>query len=128
MSHTVKIEREFKDLDTLRRALEKLGWTLQENSKIRTYPSDNLRNTVYPWIAKNPLKGYDLGIRQAGEKLEIFGDFFDRSISQQLGNNLDTLAVEYAKSSIEKLYSLEYDIAYEVTNDDVTKVVLTKLT
>jgi hypothetical protein len=99
MSHTVKINSSFKTEHTnaLKRALENFGWSLKENSKINTYPSDPGRNKVYPMIMQNP-KGYDIGLlfnEQTGE-IELYGDFFDGSIQKSLGNNIDKLKQEYS--------------------------------
>lgn len=110
MSHTVKINTSFKTehMQSFKRAVESFGWSLKDNSKINTYPSDPGRNKVYPMIMQNP-GGYDIGLlfnEQTGE-IELYGDFFDGSIQKTLGSNIDKLKQEYSCAVIED--KLAYD-------------------
>lgn len=97
MSHSVAIATQFKSISALRKAFESLGWTLKENSKIRTYYSDPVRNKVYQTIAVNPRQGYDVGIieTESGEiKLEC--DFYSPGlIAATLGNEFNELKKKY---------------------------------
>lgn len=98
MSHTVKIKTTFKDASIFKKALEKFGWTIKENSKIRTYPSDSARDTVYKQIAVNPASsGYDIGITTKPDgEIELYADFYDGSIQKSLGQDLQRLRQEYS--------------------------------
>jgi hypothetical protein len=128
MSHSVKIQTRFKSLDTLRKAFEQFGWTLKENSKAKTYPSDPARDTIYPFVAVNPQQGYDLGlkIKEDGE-VEVFGDFYDRSLSEQLGRNLDKLKQTYSKQLIEDTYVQQgYSVSYETLKNGAVKATISR--
>jgi hypothetical protein len=113
MSHTVAIKTEFKNWNILTKTLENLGWTLKQNSKLRTYPSDPQRNTVYEWIAVNPDKnGYDVALRiNADESIDLLCDTFGGSIERTLGNQFRTLKKEYvinvAKNEFEEVEILK---------------------
>jgi hypothetical protein len=122
MSHTVKIQAQFKteQFSSFKRACEHFGWKIVENSKIRTYRNDPSRNTVYPMIALNPNHGYDLGIQfneKTGE-LEVLGDFFDGSVAQTLGRDLDKLKQEYAACVAEDYFTIMgWSATREITED-----------
>jgi hypothetical protein len=128
MSHTVKINTQFKTehMNAFKRALESFGWSLKENAKIRTYQSDEARNTTYPTIMVNPQTGYDIGLKtneQTGE-IELFGDFYDGSIARTLGSNVEKLKQEYSACVIEdKLayegYSVERQLNQETGMLDI---------
>lgn len=107
MSHSVAIKTECKDLEIVLQTYQELGWRIITNSKARTYPSDPARNTVYEYVAVNPSKSgraYDIGIKQKGELYEFVCDFFDSSIAQQLGKNLNKVKQTYAVNLAKKLY------------------------
>lgn len=96
MSHTVKVKTEFKKFDTLVKAFNKLNWTIKENSKARTYPSDPAKNTIYKYVAVNPqVNGYDVGINVDGENIDLMCDFFGGSVAATLGTQFATLKKEY---------------------------------
>jgi len=102
MSHTVKVKVEFKvtELPQLSTALKALGWHLVENAEARQY---NGRKT-YRWVAINPDKstsGYDVGISQKGEQLELYTDFYNGSVERTLGAHLCKLKQEFAVAVVE---------------------------
>lgn len=105
MSHTVKIQTEFKDFRCLKKAFKALGWEIKENSTMRTYPNDPDKNKVWKYVAVNPKKEnvYDLGIdvSESG-KIEIFGDFFGGSVAAALGSGLSKLKQNYAVKVVEE--------------------------
>jgi hypothetical protein len=105
MSHTVKIQTQFKieHINPFKRALDHFGWKIEENAKARTYPGDSARDTVYPMVAKNPINGYDLGIKfnEISGEIELYGDFYDGSIAKSLGAQCDHLKQEYSCCVIE---------------------------
>jgi len=113
MSHTVKISTQFKKWDTLVKTFNQLGWTMKENCKAKTYPSDPARNTIYKHVAVNPeAHGYDVGINisESGE-IELFWDPFGGSIERSLGRQMATLKKDYviniAKEEFEDVQVLE---------------------
>jgi hypothetical protein len=127
MSHTVKITAQFKTehLSSFRRALEKFGWKLVEDSKIRTYYNDPSRDKVYKMIAQNPNHGYDLGIQFNAEtgELEVMGDFYDGSISKTLGTNLEQLKQEYGCCVLEDEFAFNgYVSTREIEQDGTISV------
>jgi hypothetical protein len=126
MSHTVRIETKFNQFDSLKAAFAKLGWTIKENSTARTYASDPARSTKYQYVAVNPKNGYDLGlkVKQDGE-VEVYGDFFDGSIQQQLGQQLCELKKQYGIQVIEDKYLYEgYTVNYENLKNGCLEVVV----
>lgn len=123
MSHTVKINTQFKRLDPLKAAFKALGWEIKEKSKLRTYPGDPQANKTFDWVAVNPSKesnAYDIGIMQNGEELGVFCDFFGGSISKQLGSELKGLKKEYAMQVIEEMYALNGATIFREQNADGT--------
>ena len=108
MSHTVKIETVFSDLNILKSALESKGWSLVQKQLLRSYHQHDQR--PYSFVAVNPDQGqyaYDIGIEVKGEKLELFGDFFGGSLMQTLGENLSELKKEYAYKTIEDEFAVQ---------------------
>lgn len=123
MSHTVKIQTKFTQLDALKKAFEHFGWAIVENKTARTYAGDPKKNEVYPMVAVNPSTNqdrlFDLGIRVAetGE-VEVFGDLWGGSIASSLGNNLDKLRGEYAYRVIEQKFTYEGASVFRTENQD----------
>ena len=112
MSHTAKINTKFSDinLDSFRRALVNLGWKVVANAKARTYPSDPARDTVYPWVAVNPLPhGYDVGITisDSTREIEVNYDTFGGTVEQGLGAGLSRLKTEYNCCVIEDVMAFQ---------------------
>lgn len=129
MSHTVKIKTLFKDLNVFKKALEKFGWTVKENEKIRTYPSDSARNTVYKYVAVNPKQdGYDIGVGQKEDgELELFADFHDGSIAAGLGQDLQKLRQEYSKQlTIDEMTFNGYTVDESTDNNGNISLEFTK--
>jgi hypothetical protein len=127
MSHTVKISAQFRSeqFQAFKRAIEKFGWKLIENSKIRTYRNDPARDTIYPMIAQNPNSGFDLGLRfnEATGELEVLGDFYDGSVAQTLGRDLDKLKQEYSCQVIEDHFTMQgYVVNREVNAEGLVTV------
>ena len=121
MSHSVKIQTKFKNenFTAFKRALAHFGWKVEENSKARTYYSDEARHTVYPFVAVNPKTGsdnYDLGIKIEGNDIAIYGDFYGGSIQMELGAELMKLKDEYAFRVIEEKMVNEGYSVERVTN------------
>ena len=128
MSHTVKIAAMFKtqNFQSFKRAIEKFGWKLVENTTMNTYSSDPNRNTIYPIVAKNPNHGYDIGIKlnEQTEEIEVYGDFFGGSVASTLGNGLDNLKQEYTCCVAEDYFTFHgYAATREVMEDGKIAVV-----
>ena len=128
MSHTVKIQTKFTQLDPLRKAFAHFGWVIKENSTARTYSSNEDRTKVFPFLAVNPQTGsnaYDLGIQRnetTGE-LDVLGDFYGGSVAQTLGENLSKLKGEYAYRVIEERYTYEGASVMRTVNQDGSQTV-----
>ncbi len=97
MSHTVAIKTEFKNWNVLQKTLNRLGWTIKENTKCRTYPSDPDRNKIHPIAAINPMSsGYDMGVKLNEDgSIEFLWDSYGGSIEKSLGKGFSTLKKEY---------------------------------
>ena len=122
MSHTVKIQTKFTQLNPLKKAFEHFGWNIVENAKAKTYPNDPRQNEVYAYVAKNPQtssNNYDVGIKVgANGEVEVHCDFYGGSIAQTLGNNLDKLRGEYAYRVIEEKYAYEGASVFREMKED----------
>jgi hypothetical protein len=128
MSHSVNIKTQFKELNLLLQTFQQLGWSIKENSKCKTYPSDPSRNRVHSYVAVNPKGGYDVGINLDEHGMAAFTcDFFDSSIAQQLGNNLKNVKQNYSLNQIKKFMD-EEDLDYQVESLSTgeLKVIATK--
>jgi hypothetical protein len=115
MSHSVNIKTQFKNIKNLLAQFEQAGWAILNDTKCRTYPSDPRREEVHKYVAKNPkANGYDIGIDLDSEGNAYFVcDFFDRSIQDQLGENLKNIKQGYALSELKK-FLREEDMEYKV--------------
>lgn len=122
MSHTVKIQTKFTQLNPLKKAFEHFGWDLVEKAKARVYPNDPKQNDIYDFVAKNPQTGsssYDVGIQVGPNgEVEVHCDFYGGSIAQTLGTNLDKLRGEYAYRVIEEKYAYEGASVFRTENQD----------
>ncbi len=68
-----------------------------------------------------------MGIKIAGENIEVFGDFFDRSIGDQLGQDLKKLKQQYAKEVIEDDFMFKgFDVEVEQQENGQMMVIATK--
>ena len=128
MSHTAKINTQFKRFEPLKTALAQFGWTIKEKSKCRLYSSDPARNTVYDYVAVNPkneYNSYDVGIKvnKTTGELELYGDFYGGSVAATLGTNLDRLREEYAYRVMEEKYAYEGASVFRTQNQDGTQTV-----
>ncbi|NBQ67394.1 MAG: hypothetical protein EBU46_00640 [Nitrosomonadaceae bacterium] len=125
MSHAVKINTEYKHIGSLKRAFESLGWTIKENSKIRTYPYDEARHTVFDFVAVNPqAQGYDIGFSKelnAKGFHDLVCDFYGGSIAKELGGqDMTKLKMAYSEKVLEDalLYGRmsEYGVVEQFTD------------
>jgi len=117
MSHTVEIKTNISNFQLLDKSLENFGWRIVEKTKARTYRNDPARETIYDYVAVNPQDGYDLGINLIDGEYKIYGDFYDSSIAQQLGENLDSLKQRYS-FELTKAYFEEEELEYEINTTD----------
>ena len=106
MSHTVKVAVQFKtkELTQLERALTRLGWSLAHDASARGY---NGQSAKYQHVAVNPDKtysGYDVGIKEEGENLGFYTDFYGGSVARTLGEGFTKLKQEFAAAVIEDEY------------------------
>ena len=126
MSHAVNIKTQFKNINTLLNQFKNLGWAIVENQKCQTYYSDPRREEIHKYVAKNPRAGgYDVGINvdESGNGYFVC-DFYDRSIEQQLGNNLQKVKQGYALDEIKK-HLYEEDLNYSVEQLPTGEMVIT---
>lgn len=118
MSHTVEIkDTHFANFKLLTQAFETLGWEIKEKCKARTYRSDPARDNIYDFVAVNPSGQFDLGIMEEDGEYKIYGDFYDRSLAQQLGNELSSLKTQY-NFKLSKYLLEEQELEYEVEEDE----------
>ena len=114
MSHSINIKTEFKNITNLLDQFKLAGWTILQNTKCNTYPSDPRRDELHRYVAKNPQNGYDVGIDIDAQGMAVFVcDFFDRSIERQLGRNLQKIKQGYALQEV-KDFMAEQDMHYQI--------------
>lgn len=100
MSHSVKIQTQFKDLSILKATFKKLGWEIKENSRMKSYHNNDGR--VYPLVAVNPNGyGYDIGLIPNDNEIETVTDLYGGSVEASLGRGLCKLKQGYAQGVIE---------------------------
>mgnify|MGYP000137187799 CR=1 FL=1 len=107
MSHSLPIVTSFKSQTALRKAFESLGWTFQQNTKIRTYVGDPIQNKTFDLVAINPVQhGYDIGVEvNAKGEIELVCDFFSPGkIAQTLGNSFTELKKKYVMEVTKEHY------------------------
>lgn len=114
MSHTVQIQAEIKDIECLKKAFNHFEWVVNEKGRIRTYATDPDREVIYDYVAVNPRGSFDLGVKRHNDEYKLFGDFFDTTISQQLGSNVDRLKQRYSFEVISK-FTEENELEYEIS-------------
>ena len=123
MSHTVEIVSQFTNLEILTKAFESFGWTVKGAGKIRTYSTDELRDVEYDHVAFNPNGKFDLGIKVIEGQYKVFGDFYDRTIAQQLGEELGLVKQKYAQCVIEEhVEEQDQDFATTILEDGTVEV------
>ncbi len=125
MSHTVKIQTKFTQLNALKKAFEHFGWSIVENAKARTYSGDPKQHDKYAYVAINPDKStdrvFDVGVNVgANGELEVFCDMWGGSIARSLGENMNKLRQEYAYRVIEEKYAYEGASVFRTENADGT--------
>jgi predicted transcriptional regulator len=116
MSHSVNIKTQIKQINTLLGVFKDMGWSIEEQTKRKTYATDPSRHVVHKYVAVNPKEGgYGVGV-DVDEQGEAYFtcDFFDRSIEQQLGKNLNKVKQNYSLAQI-KQFMLEEGLDYSVT-------------
>lgn len=122
MSHTVQIQTEFKNWEILQKTLEQLGWTIKQNTKLNTYPSDPQRDKIYKYAAINPQRGgYDVGIdfnEETGEVTQLHYDPFGGSIERSLGVKFATLKKEYVINVTKEHYE-EVEILEQLADGSI---------
>ena len=91
MSHFVSISLKIKDIEALRRAVESLGYTLEEDSIARGYTS---KRADYVIRLNGP---YDVAVLKRGDHYELEADFYLGHVERELGRGLSKLKREYAK-------------------------------
>ena len=87
-----------KNLPSLIRAFESLGWNVRTKSKCRTWSGNRDRTKVYDYVAVNPADGYDLGIVQGPKGLTLEGDtsMMREDVWDCLGKDFSKLKRQYS--------------------------------
>ncbi len=93
MSHLSKIELQVTDIDTLARASRRMGFTLnQGQTQFKWYgkaaPCDH--------AIKIPNADYEIGVIRNAGQFELNCDYFDRKLTQAIGENGGRLKQAYA--------------------------------
>jgi hypothetical protein len=111
MSHNVTFAAaRFTDIDRLKDAFAKLGWTVIDNATIRTY-QDAARHTRYPHVAVNPTGPeachYDVGLTMNDvHEWVMTGDFSMSNIHEQLSGDkhqFEKLRIAYRESEVQQI-------------------------
>ena len=125
MSHSVNIKTQFKHSENLLNQFVKLGWVIKNNTTCVTYPTDPRKDEVHQYVAKNPNKGYDVGINfdVSGDAYFVC-DFFDGSIERSLGKNLSKVKQGYSLDELKKFFH-EEDMEYNVNQLETGELVIT---
>lgn len=133
MSHTVKVDVQFRDLPSLLQAFISLGFTIRNGQKRRTYFADPDAQKIYEIVAVNPnpngvwvqhcrsgnsvqSKGYDMGIEVSDDgEISLFTDPYDQSLQAVLGDNYEALKSAYALAefnhfAMENLGQMEHNV------------------
>jgi hypothetical protein len=79
MSHFTTIAIEIKNGDLLKKALESLGYPVQEQVPVRGY----LGNTTQAEYVIPMPNGYDLGFRRVGDRYELIADMWGVAMDMQ---------------------------------------------
>ena len=123
MSHSVPIKTEFKSKAAMQKAFEALGWSLKENSKIRSYSSDPARLKTFELVAVNPRNGYDVGITiDENGAIDLTCDWYaPGKISETLGPEFIELKKKYCIEVTNEHYE---QVAIEQTFADGSFIIL----
>jgi len=97
VSHWTKVKVAVTDLSVLRKAVEALGLTLEQDAVARGYLS-----AKFPYVIKLRGEGsYDVGvIPEADGTVSFHCDFYRGSIKEQLGVGLSRLKNYYAAAEL----------------------------
>ncbi len=126
MSHLASIKSQIVDIDCLRRALEKMGLTLQVGGRPRFYNSGREADIECDYLV--PLPGrYDLGLKRKGEGYEFVCDSelmsgsFGRGSEGRaiLGENAGRLMDQYVQAVAENQAAMgNYTLSQEVIDGE----------
>jgi Protein of unknown function (DUF1257) len=122
MSHFTSIKVQIKNGEILYQVLEKLGYQVARNTKVRGYQGDT---TEAEYVIRQD-NGYDLGFRLNGETYEIVADFWGAAIDER--EFVNTINQKYAHQTL--MHSVEeqgFNIEeQEVLADGTVRVVVGK--
>lgn len=120
MSHLQKIKTGFVDVSSLRVALEAFGWTLVENSRMKTYAGDPKGSEIYDYVAVNPdAHGYDLSFRyNTNRELETYGDYYKGSLVEAFGVGLCNLKKQYSRVVFSNEWEMQGYTVFETVEAD----------
>lgn len=105
MSHAFSTEAaDLKDITLLLRALEALGFTIEENTTIRSYPGDPMLEHEFRYVARNPTKAYDVGIDlKDGKVPSLTADYDFGGLKEHLGKNYNKLRQQYGEEALKQM-------------------------
>lgn len=116
MSHVVKLDLQMKNLNGLKKAVEKLGLKFQENVKTFRYHVSSTSSCDH--AIEVPNSRYGIGVSKSGNNYEIKWDPYHSEIVTALGGRLgEGLKKEYAvavaiqEAEAEGMYVTRYDNA-----------------
>lgn len=78
MSHFTRVRTQLRDIETVQRALEDLGYTV-ENGVVRGYGG---QRAVADLVVRTD-SGYDIGFRQEGDAVVLVADFWGLRINRE---------------------------------------------
>ncbi len=138
MSHIAKIELEINDLETLKKACERLGLEFIENQKTYQWYGTWVGDSEMPeGITVNDLgkcdhairvpgAQYEIGIVSKGRKYILLWDFWHQGgLEQKLGKNAGRLKQAYAVERVRKEARLKGYRICEQKTDKSVRLVLT---
>ncbi len=138
MSHIAKIELEINDLETLKKACERLGLEFIENQKTYQWYGTWVGDSEMPeGITVNDLgkcdhairvpgAQYEIGIVSKGRKYTLLWDFWHQGgLEQKLGKNAGRLKQAYAVERVRKEARLKGYRICEQKTDKAVRLVLT---
>ncbi|HOA23390.1 MAG TPA: DUF1257 domain-containing protein [Aggregatilineales bacterium] len=79
MSHFTRVRTQLRDLDTVRRALEDLGFEVVENAPVRGYNGQQERADLVVQTGSE----YNLGFRREGQNVVMVADFWGLRIDRE---------------------------------------------
>ena len=126
MSHAFASEDPtFKNVPVLIAAFKLLGWTVEENTNIRSFPGDPAMKQVFPFVARNPQLPYDVGITP-GKVVKLTADFEYGKINTQLGAEFKILKSAYTEAALRQVTARQKGsiVTNKVANKTKVKLVL----